>query len=219
MIATCRGCGNGFAPGHGNQTRCRRDCGRSRSRLTGRCACGAPCRSSAKACLACSKIRPRLRTLVPCPGCGQEFWPWAGHASHARKRCGRCPKPLPHFYGGHCLVCTIYFETKNPRQRCCGKVHRARFQSRLRKLRQRGLETVVIPLGQVYRRDRGRCGLCGTHVNATLKYPHPGSATLDHIVPITMGGKHVSENVQLAHARCNIAKGNRLCGSQLLLLG
>lgn len=68
-------------------------------------------------------------------------------------------------------------------------------------------------------RDGWRCGLCATKVDRTLPYPHPKSASLDHIVPLSVGGKHVLTNVQIAHFGCNMAKGNRGGGEQLLLVG
>ena len=55
------------------------------------------------------------------------------------------------------------------------------------------------------------CGICGKPVDRSLKYPDPGSPTIDHIVPITRGG-HPSalENLQLAHFRCNRLKFNQI---------
>ena len=35
-------------------------------------------------------------------------------------------------------------------------------------------------------------------------------ATFDHIIPRSKGGADSSENLQLAHARCNKVKGNQL---------
>ena len=48
------------------------------------------------------------------------------------------------------------------------------------------------------------CGICGKPVDFSLKYPHPLSACIDHIIPIAKGG-HPSdiENMQLAHWTCN----------------
>jgi 5-methylcytosine-specific restriction endonuclease McrA len=121
-------------------------------------------------------------------------------------------------YGGFCLRCEIYFEGRKG-QSCCSKLCRTRYQATKRRLRVRGLVGFVIPIQSIYRRDAGRCQLCRKPVHKALRYPHQGSATLDHIIPITKGGQHTSENVQLAHARCNKSKGNRLCGSQLRLVG
>lgn len=55
------------------------------------------------------------------------------------------------------------------------------------------------------------CGICGAPVDFTLKYPHPLSATLDHIIPVNRGG-HPSElsNLQLAHFTCNRQKSDKL---------
>lgn len=68
-------------------------------------------------------------------------------------------------------------------------------------------------------RDGWCCGLCGKRVDRGLTYPHRQSASLDHIVPLSLGGKHVLANVQIAHLTCNVAKGNRGGGEQLLLVG
>ncbi len=58
------------------------------------------------------------------------------------------------------------------------------------------------------------CGICGREVDKSLKFPHPLSATVDHIIPISQGG-HPSdiENLQLAHLSCNQAKYNRISGT------
>ncbi|WP_423797180.1 HNH endonuclease [Mycobacteroides abscessus] len=35
------------------------------------------------------------------------------------------------------------------------------------------------------------------------------SASLDHVVPMSLGGDHLSTNVQCAHLKCNMDKGAR----------
>lgn len=52
------------------------------------------------------------------------------------------------------------------------------------------------------------CAICGKPVNFSLRYPNPMCATVDHIIPIAKGG-HPSDldNMQLAHFRCNLLKG------------
>ena len=58
------------------------------------------------------------------------------------------------------------------------------------------------------------CGICGKPVDKTLRYPHPLSPTVDHIIPIIKGG-HPSDldNLQLAHFACNRAKSDKLIDS------
>lgn len=58
------------------------------------------------------------------------------------------------------------------------------------------------------------CGICGKPVDKSLKFPHPLSACIDHILPIDKGG-HPSDvdNLQLAHLCCNRAKSNKVMES------
>lgn len=55
------------------------------------------------------------------------------------------------------------------------------------------------------------CGICGKPVDFGLKYPHPLSACIDHIIPVAKGG-HPSDidNLQLAHWCCNRQKSDKL---------
>jgi 5-methylcytosine-specific restriction endonuclease McrA len=55
----------------------------------------------------------------------------------------------------------------------------------------------------VWERDRGICRLCG-------EYVLPGEVSLDHVIPFSQGGASSLDNLQLAHRRCNSAKGNRV---------
>jgi len=53
------------------------------------------------------------------------------------------------------------------------------------------------------------CHLCEKVVDYSLPTTHPLAPTVDHIIPITKGGKHEWDNVKLAHRSCNASKGNR----------
>jgi 5-methylcytosine-specific restriction endonuclease McrA len=92
-----------------------------------------------------------------------------------------------------------------------------------RKTRKRldGVEWEHYTPTEIAERDGWRCQLCRKAVNSRKRWPDPMCASIDHIVPITKGGTDVRANVQLAHLRCNISKGNRLRpdGEQLRLLG
>lgn len=55
------------------------------------------------------------------------------------------------------------------------------------------------------------CGICGKPVDFSLKFPHPLSPCIDHIIPVAKGG-HPSDidNLQLAHFTCNRAKSDKI---------
>lgn len=55
------------------------------------------------------------------------------------------------------------------------------------------------------------CGICGKPVDFSIKYPHPLSPCIDHIIPVAKGG-HPSDisNLQLAHWTCNRQKSDKL---------
>lgn len=54
------------------------------------------------------------------------------------------------------------------------------------------------------------CGICGKVVDKSLKYPHPMSPTVDHIIPCARGGSDDLDNLQLAHRACNRNKSDKL---------
>lgn len=58
---------------------------------------------------------------------------------------------------------------------------------------------------------RPPCAICGKPIEYDKKFPHPCSPTVDHIIPIALGG-HPSDiaNLQPAHFCCNRAKADKL---------
>jgi 5-methylcytosine-specific restriction endonuclease McrA len=73
----------------------------------------------------------------------------------------------------------------------------------------------------ISQRDGWRCQLCGKKVDPKAQWPDPWFGSIDHIVPISVGGADAPANVQLAHLRCNLSKGTRTLpqGEQLRLIG
>lgn len=54
------------------------------------------------------------------------------------------------------------------------------------------------------------CAICGQPVDKSLRYPHPMSPTVDHIIPVARGGSDSIENLQLAHRKCNRMKSDKM---------
>lgn len=54
------------------------------------------------------------------------------------------------------------------------------------------------------------CYLCGKPVDKTLRTPHPLSAEVDEIIPVSRGGSPYDfSNCRLTHRACNRAKSNK----------
>jgi 5-methylcytosine-specific restriction endonuclease McrA len=58
-------------------------------------------------------------------------------------------------------------------------------------------------------RDVWTCLLCGGPIPPEARWPDPRFGTIDHRVPLSLGGRHVWGNVQAAHLRCNMSKNTK----------
>jgi 5-methylcytosine-specific restriction endonuclease McrA len=69
-----------------------------------------------------------------------------------------------------------------------------------------------ITLSRVIKKYNGICQICGKPVDLSAKekgHIRRAYPTVDHVVPISKGGGHTWENVQLAHMGCNAGKRDR----------
>src|SRR4051794_17458681 len=64
-------------------------------------------------------------------------------------------------------------------------------------------QEVKFSRGNIYLRDGNRCQYCGKKFSSS-------ELSLDHVVPISRGGKSTWENVVCACLPCNVKKGNKL---------
>jgi hypothetical protein len=71
----------------------------------------------------------------------------------------------------------------------------------------------------IFNRDRWICGICRRKISRKLRWPHPKSVSLDHIIPMSEGGPHTRANCRAAHVKCNLRRSNRGGGEQLALIG
>ena len=109
-----------------------------------------------------------------------------------------------------CAICGALMVKAKSTQTICGACSRkADNVRRDKRLYRNGKPDLSITLEKVYERDLGICQLCnrfiifGSDTNADY-YP-----SIDHIKPISKGGKHEWDNVQLLCRKCNTEKGNR----------
>lgn len=127
---------------------------------------------------------------------------------------------------GVCAECGTEFKQYSVRQTLCKQCHdkqvkqkrNAYHEARERKARANGKIDYSITLSKLIERDNHICQLCGrlvdetdyTYINDTFiagnNYP-----SIDHIKPLSKGGVHQWDNVQLAHRLCNSLKCDKDC--------
>lgn len=126
------------------------------------------------------------------------------------------PGPSP---VAECMRCARVYVPTTKRQRYYSKECNWRAQRSKRRARIKAAFVENVDLYDIYQRDGGVCQLCGERVDRRCRYPSPRTPVLDHIVPLSRGGKHERRNVQLAHHGCNNSKNARAAGSQLRCVG
>lgn len=240
-MAECKRCGTGFTPSNGNQRYCTKRCQkageleRHRAKLVPMtCAhcgaefmgrrwhqkdaehkrryCSAGCDADAK------RWRYIKRTSSPldwreCQGCQQRFI-----SRNGKDRCASCPRvTLRIRYSRSCDLCGSWLTTWQPHQRHCSRVCARRAMRDRYRTRLTGAFVEPVYRVKVYERDRWTCRLCGEPVDLTARVPDPLAPTLDHILPLALGGEHSYANAQCAHYRCNHLKGAK-CEEQMVLI-
>lgn len=110
-----------------------------------------------------------------------------------------------------CQECGREFHPTTSRQVCCSKRCQNKRTNRMKDKRiyQNGTPDCSISLTRLYMRDMGVCALCGRHIDFDGDSNGAHYPSIDHIVPLSKGGIHSWDNVQLACRECNTAKGNK----------
>lgn len=180
--------------------------------------------------------KPRIAaTPRQCDVCGKEF------ISRANTTCQSCKSKASYaaldpidrqalsmrqLESRKCKWCGKEFTPiyKSKHYSCCCEEHALlkqkegkKIQKRNRKAKRRKAYVAPIGLRTVFRRDKGICQLCGKPVSPNTHWPNRMCASLDHIIPLALGGTHEPKNVQLAHHACNSAKGTKPMHEQLRL--
>ena len=147
-----------------------------------------------------------------CPRCGVAFVAGNGHQRFCTKVC----KDL-YYYEPHgplaltCIVCYEAFESKVPHARYCSNRCRRKAGKRqpAEAMRRRSAKKVKRLRPVVLERYGRTCYLCTRPILYGTDSVHPLALTLDHLLPVSMGGRDVVDNLRPAHRACNEDKGER----------
>ena len=101
------------------------------------------------------------------------------------------------------------------KRRIMRKSHKGRQDSHRHRAKKYGCDyDPGVTLKKLVARDGLECKICGQmcdwNDHSWSKYSGPLYPSIDHIIPMSKGGGHVWENVQVAHIMCNSEKGDRL---------
>lgn len=178
-----------------------------------------------------SMVTIRHRRNIICPGCREaeaartrqkaEAEQRARDINAARKRFGRQVIKGRQLNMAECRNCGRLFVRTRSEVYCselCAKraANTVGKDKRVKKIRGAMVDR-NITIERLYNDAGGVCALCGEACDwmdfevrpdgtmvAGNRYP-----SIDHIVPLSRGGRHAWDNVQLAHRICNTLKGNR----------
>lgn len=140
-----------------------------------------------------------------------------GEIRDGKKVCSRCreDKPVDEFgedaskpsgLNTYCRPCVVLnaaaYRLRKPHYWVTGE-HR-------RRARMAGVAFEPIDRLAIFDRDGWACGICHDHIHRVLVYPHPMSAALDHVMPLSLGGAHEASNCQASHWICNLRKSNKV---------
>lgn len=198
MHTECQGCGTAFDPPRW-QPMCSRQC----------------------ACRNAAAQRFKTTTEKRCTACEKTFTT----TNPRRTVCTAACMQWTHNHPGtlrildkECLWCLTPFVGSSARQKYCRPDCLAKANQERRNKRTQDCYVEQVSKHTVAKRDKWRCQLCRKKVNQDLAYPHPMSWSLDHVIPLSLGGEHSYANAQLAHLACNIRKRNKITEPQQLAL-
>ena len=182
------------------------------------------------------KPRALLSAKYPCTCevCGHDFMAKTAKARICGKRCGNAKylgltvAPFQIMNPRPCLACGARFKpTVNWRAKFCSKACREKSPAiRTYRAKARVLRRELVADGDdvdpfyIFERDKWTCNCCGAKSSKSLRGKrHPRAPHLDHIMPVSKGGEHTKENLQLLCRTCNLSKNDGSANDQLLLIG
>lgn len=179
--------------------------------------CSRSCFFAEKKRLASMRMRATSRRFICfCSRCGCQFWSRCSSKKRCRncKNLGRgfstwCDKPIYVWLAKKCAFCDCIIDQKIQKQKPPSTC-----SPRCRRLLRREIEdryddgSPYIPQ-MIFERDNWICGFCRFPIDANYRFPHDLSATIDHIIPLSLGGPHLPNNVRAAHHYCNSVNGDK----------
>lgn len=182
-------------------------------RLDGSCFdCGRAVHRRSKRCADCHLVRARdARSIAlvdpgSCALCGAVFQPKKRSNGAYTRCCSKsCARKLDVREGRNNLQDGTQVGRDPVKRRRNGEL-----STRKRRARIVGVASERYTRLEIAERDEFVCWLCNEPVDMSLRHPDPRSASVDHVIPLSLGGDDLKSNVRLAHLGENLARGNRV---------
>jgi 5-methylcytosine-specific restriction endonuclease McrA len=185
--------------------------------------CGPACRLAfwgsrseplGRVCVECGEAVLRRGPGVRCTPCGdarrfEKRPPRYRRVVVFGPRCRVVHRPKTRvFVAGECPCCGgLFVALASTGARFCSAMCQKRVERQQRRARKVAAEkSVPIFRRKVFERDDWTCRICRKPVQQGALVPHPKAPTVDHILPLALGGSHTYLNVQTAHFICNSTK-------------
>lgn len=153
-----------------------------------------------------------------CALCGRDF-----KSEHKKKYCSKtCYRRAWNGKGAYkpilikkCIVCGTPFATLKESSIVCSRSCRMAHDRIVRNRRYKELKKTgdfdhSVTLIAVFEKFDGKCQICGKEMTFDVDWLCEDYPSIDHIKPLSKGGSHTWNNVQLLCRRCNYYKGNSL---------
>ncbi len=187
--------------------------------------CNDSCRAKARV----NRASKTGTNIVTCPTCGEEFKTYRDNKTFCSSVCRRnrkskernLPRIVKLVLEKQCDECGAGFQTTSKAQRFCSYKCKTKNRAKINELQRRKYfinGDHSITLAKLTEKENNVCYLCGEQCDSTdcvvddkgtvicgNDYP-----SVDHVIPLSKGGKHEWNNVRLAHRGCNIRKSNKL---------
>lgn len=161
--------------------------------------------------------------IKKCIICNKEFVSERPDNKYCSKTCfnrgGIYGKGAYKAYEYTCVVCGKTFITTQNKDECkthtCSKNCRNQLaridrNKKFKSLKAKNLFDYSVTLGNVYKKFGGICICCNKKLSFEENCNSNNYPSIDHIIPLSKGGTHTWDNVQLMCRGCNIAKSNKL---------
>lgn len=203
--SVCKTCGKTFVVGRNCKgDYCSNECQWKSLRTNPRCKdCGKAFKGSGDYCSKCGTLRCRLWINGYDKACDSQI-EWMLNLSKQMAKENERMKV--------CIECGKTFKGRTIRTSFCSRACINRFNNRRKEERiyRNGKPDLTINLYKVYDKFNGVCVGCGKVLNFEVDSNSDDYPSIDHILPLSKGGLHRWDNVQLMCRKCNMFKGNSI---------